>query len=85
MSIIDEILCDIEKQVKADSNWHVQIADHGKDDNSAERKIYSWNAGSHMAALAIKDCLVARGMTDGTFAEPQGSFVCIEQLNQDNS
>jgi hypothetical protein len=77
MPTIDRILCDIEKRVKCDSDWHVEIVTNAGKNKTHSKKTYSWNAESHIAAKAIKEYLVARGMTDGALAEPQGSFVRI--------
>ncbi|OGV70907.1 MAG: hypothetical protein A2283_22040 [Lentisphaerae bacterium RIFOXYA12_FULL_48_11] len=75
MSIIDKIICDIEKRVDYSDNWHVEIVNTAKKEKG--KQVYSWNTESHLAAKAIKDYLVARGMSDGVLAEPYGSFIRI--------
>lgn len=85
MSIIDRILSDIDKRVEYDSDWQVEIAIDDRQNNLPSNETYSWNAECYIAAKAIKDYLVSRGMTDGTLAGPQGSFICIVKRKRDNS
>lgn len=77
MSIIDKILGDIDRQIKCESDWHVEIVVSGLKDKNTVNEVYLWNAESHEAAKAIKDYLVAMGMTDGVLAEPQGCYIRV--------